>query len=508
MDAIKVMVVEDEISVRQGIKNLIPWRNEGFELSAEATNGYEALQLIKEFKPHILLTDLIMPEMDGIELITHIKEQYPGIEIIVISSYDTFYLIKECFRLGVKDYILKPELSPNLLLQTLNKATDKLSKKNISELNISYEKILAEEISRYLSGYQEALVLSRLNQLLPYNNYCIFLSNEKYYLNVQNQKNHLKKINSELKNVSPNLYFETTNGDFGYIFSSNLPITILSTRFANILKTNTKSTDFNEFFFTISHCEADLLDLLDCYANFSNDSIEQYFYFSTQTFLLEQQFIHSLNNDYTQIESIVSSLLTNNFADGLHLIDNYFKQLLLKYPHPNFLKNQVSSLFYTLFTVMEGKLGKQQKIQELKMQAINGLSSAKSIIEFTDILEQNINSITQYINGENNADDVIYQITSFVEQYYFKKITLEQMAKRYNYNYQYLSTYFANKMKLTFNEYLNTIRINKSKELLANSTLSYQEIAQQVGYADQSYFSKTFKKYTGTTPAKYKKGIR
>ena len=98
MDNLKVMVVDDEVSVRQGIKNLINWANEGFELSVDATNGKEAINLIPVFMPHIILTDLIMPQMDGIQLIKYIKQHFPDIEIVVISSYDTFYLIKECFR--------------------------------------------------------------------------------------------------------------------------------------------------------------------------------------------------------------------------------------------------------------------------------------------------------------------------------------------------------------------------------------------------------------------------
>ncbi|CAI3322131.1 response regulator [Enterococcus cecorum] len=173
MEDFKVMVVDDEISVRQGIKNLISWINEGFELSIEATNGKEALKLMPIFQPHILLTDLVMPEMDGIELISQAKKLNPDIEIIVISSYDTFYLIKECFRLGVKDYILKPELSPQLLLQTLRKVTNQFIQKS-NEHNFSHEKILSEEISRYLSGYHQSLVLTHLDQLFPYHNYCFF----------------------------------------------------------------------------------------------------------------------------------------------------------------------------------------------------------------------------------------------------------------------------------------------------------------------------------------------
>ena len=507
MDNLKVMVVDDEVSVRQGIKNLINWANEGFELSVDATNGKEAINLIPVFMPHIILTDLIMPQMDGIQLIKYIKQHFPDIEIVVISSYDTFYLIKECFRLGVTDYILKPELSPKLLIDTLNKVAKQLNQFT-DEQPIPYKEILVEEISRYLSGYTQSLVLTKIDNFLPIENYCIFLSNEKYYPKTENKKQAFKKFSHFLNKYIANLYFETKNGDFGYIISSNLPISVLSSNFLSYLKAYTNAKEeLASLFFTISHFSNNIVELLDYYPLFSKASDEQYFYFSSQTFLSEKQFIQYLNEDTTQIELIVSSLLTNNFIDGLQLIDKYFKQLLLQYPHPTFLKNQVSSLFYTLFTIIEGKLGNDQQFQMLKIKSINSLISANNIISFTKILDDNIDTIKQYILNEKNEDATIKQIKDFVEKNYAEKITLEQIAQKYHYNYQYLSSYFSTKMKLTFNEYLNTIRINKAKELISHTNYTYEEIAHEVGYSNQSYFSKAFKKYTGTTPAKYKKGI-
>ena len=506
MNLLKVMIVDDEVTVRQGIKNLINWSNAGFEVSTNATNGKEAIQYIPIFKPHIIITDLIMPEIDGVQLIHYVKKNYPGIEIIVISSYDTFYLVKECFRLGVNDYILKPELSPKLLLETIGKVASSL-KHFSSKHTLPYKQILTEEVNRYLSGYNQTLVLTKIDEYLPFKNYCMFLTNEKYYPKSKNKKQYLKKISSSIAPTIANIFFETKNGDFGYIVSSNLPISIISSQLLNILKTDSKNS-FESLFFTVSHFTDNLIDLLDCYSDFSQKSDEQYFYFSSQSFLYENQFIQYLYEDTTQIELIVSSLLTNNFVDGLQLIERYFKQLLLQYPHPNFLKNQVSSLFYTLFTVMEAKLGNDITIQNLKMKTINTLSNSNTIISFTNILDENIKLITEYILNIKNEDVVIKQIKNFIEENYEKRISLEKIAKKYHYSYQYLSSYFSSRMKLTFSEYLNTIRINKAKDLISNTEYSYEEIAHKVGYSDHSYFVKTFKRYVGTTPAKYKKGIK
>ncbi|GAE92218.1 DNA-binding response regulator [Gracilibacillus boraciitolerans JCM 21714] len=124
----KVLIVDDEMLIRQGIINYIEWENEGYKIIGEASNGEEAMQLMASDHPHILITDIVMPGMDGIELVKNVKEFYPETEIIVLSSFENFDYVKQTFQNGVADYILKPKLNTEELLQTLNRVTQ--SQKN------------------------------------------------------------------------------------------------------------------------------------------------------------------------------------------------------------------------------------------------------------------------------------------------------------------------------------------------------------------------------------------
>lgn len=122
----RILIVEDEYLTRQGIKGMIHWEQEGFQIVGEASNGEEALARIEELKPQIVLTDVVMPVMDGIALTQAIQERYPEIRVIVLSGYSDFEYVKSIFQHGAVDYILKPTLNQQELLATLCKAAGQI----------------------------------------------------------------------------------------------------------------------------------------------------------------------------------------------------------------------------------------------------------------------------------------------------------------------------------------------------------------------------------------------
>ncbi|MFD2877412.1 response regulator [Paenibacillus rhizoplanae] len=115
----KVLIVDDEILVRQGIKYVLDWEQEGFQIVGEAANGREALNSLQTLQPHIIITDIVMPVMDGEELTRLVKRDYPATEVIVLSSFSEFHYVRSTFQHGVADYILKPKLEAGALLQVL-----------------------------------------------------------------------------------------------------------------------------------------------------------------------------------------------------------------------------------------------------------------------------------------------------------------------------------------------------------------------------------------------------
>lgn len=124
---LKVMLVDDELLVRLGIKSLIDWEKHNFEFIGDAADGEKALELMERQVPDILLTDIVMPRMDGLALIEAVKRRYPRMLVIVLSSHNEFDYVRKAMKLGAQDYLLKTSLKPSELLDLLVEAAHKLA---------------------------------------------------------------------------------------------------------------------------------------------------------------------------------------------------------------------------------------------------------------------------------------------------------------------------------------------------------------------------------------------
>ena len=123
---IKVLIVDDEYIMRQGLKYMINWEQEGFEIVGEATNGAEALQCIEALAPQIIICDIVMPQLDGVDFSEAVHRMYPRIQTIILSGYDKYEYVRHTLINGVVDYILKPTLNPEELRKALQKAVDRI----------------------------------------------------------------------------------------------------------------------------------------------------------------------------------------------------------------------------------------------------------------------------------------------------------------------------------------------------------------------------------------------
>ena len=175
----RILIVEDEYLTRQGIKGMIHWEQEGFQIVGEASNGEEALARIEELKPQIVLTDVVMPVMDGIALTQAIQERYPETRVIVLSGYSDFEYVKSIFQHGAVDYILKPTLNQQELLATLCKAAGQIPDFVLTRGGgDSFESV----INQALSGFPAPDALEKLRKVFPYPHFFLVGMNVPYVL--------------------------------------------------------------------------------------------------------------------------------------------------------------------------------------------------------------------------------------------------------------------------------------------------------------------------------------
>ena len=125
-ESIRVLIVDDEFIMRQGLRYMIHWEEEGFTIVGEAANGKDAMDQIEKLQPQIVLSDVVMPLMDGVDFTVAVHHRYPHVQMIILSGYDNFEYVKQTLMQGVVDYILKPTLTPHELLGVLQKAAARI----------------------------------------------------------------------------------------------------------------------------------------------------------------------------------------------------------------------------------------------------------------------------------------------------------------------------------------------------------------------------------------------
>lgn len=485
----RILVVDDEHLIRQGIKHFLSWEQEGFQIVGEASNGIEALQLIEETKPHIILTDIMMPIMDGEELTRIVKEKYSHIKVIILSSFGDFDYVRSTFQSGVVDYILKPKLDATILLNVLNKAINKVVENNIvtsfkiletvdenkNELNANrdniyllgidlhnYKNISAQNVQKEI----EEKLLSNEDRLKF--NFNLTKKNVNVYT-VELEENNcevLEQISNDLLNKFKDLSI--------FISDQILEFEDIELRSFEVIKKMNKC----RFYLPKMKFIKENYQLID------ESEIEE---FSTDQFM-ENFNMKEYHSAFLYLEAY-SDRLTNAKVKNISDYKFFYENIIFT------ISVLISNLDIDTITIEEEKLDIFSKISEAT--CANDVQSC-----LLGYLEKVRGIVIPEIQQE---DTVIQQILLYIENNFHEQLNLKSVSKEFHFNPSYLSNYFATNYKEGFNEYLNKIRIGEATKLLKQSKIPISEISERVGYSDHSYFCKVFKKQKGTSPSSFRR---
>lgn len=538
MNEIKVFLVEDEMVIRRGIKNSIDWEKEGYIFCGEASDGELAYPMIIKEKPDILITDIRMPFMDGLELCKLVKKELPNIKILILSGYDEFDYAKEAIRLGVTEYLLKP-ISSGKLLEALNGVSESIRReKEDKDLVRKYMEEMRENTEHEKQKFFEQMIagnLSMADALETGKKYEMNLSAGMYNLLLfrftlgkENRKSEellgeaeyaIEKLTERLEYV-----FEFQRGVEGWAFllmaDNEEQMSERVKELSKDLEEIMKNYSTIAYFGGIGQPVARLRELEESFreaerALAARFTMELNRIISVEDIRMAQN-VDTLDDieitSFGEIEktrTMLEKFLNNGAEDEIdEFVDVYINEL----PEEN-LKSVLMRQYIIMdaYIVMmsfcekiEGIEGEMQAQSEELKNSMKTIQTLEEIKNYIRMLLKKIIGVRDTISGRRYSDIIEIAKDQIRKTYMSDEISLNTIAAEVGMSPSYFSSIFSKEMGKTFVEYLTEIRMDRAKELLICSSMKTSEIGYEVGYKDPHYFSYIFKKTQNCTPKEFR----
>ena len=524
-----ILLADDEEAVRHSIRDLTPWGEYGFEVMAEASNGYEALEIVSETVPDVIITDIRMPYMDGIDFISEVRAKYSNtVMVIILSGYDEFTYAQTALSLNVSEYVLKP-VSVASMSAVLDRAKERLDADLAAVLDrekleafyqdaydLYKEKFLISLIfpSRF---HDESMLLSQADS------YGLSLSGEMFAVSIVDIPSKtvptvaMKKLVEEeaTEDMSPMsfiyedqlvlIFSSPLTAEFEYLFIRQL------NRFLSLLESRIVHYFSCPFNIGTGDIVYHIKKLPDSYKG----ATEALNYAS----IYPDQHLISIS-DVEAVESDEDSKVIGDLNSEL--------VMAIKFGNSEDTERCVHDFFRNL-----------TKTASVQMRTLNAMATIASVCaaydrDISSLWDENVNlfSALAHANTAQRAEELIRALAlaarsmasgerershiAFVEKakklikenYQDPAFGQEQVTNEIAVSPAYFSTTFKKETGVSFVQYLTNVRIEKAKELLKNTDLKTYEIAERIGIPEPTYFSFLFKKKTGETPSRYRSARR
>ncbi len=528
----KIMIVDDETLVRIGIKSLIVWEDYGYTVVADAQNGEEAWEKIRECRPNIVLTDLKMSPGDGFELMEKCRTAYPDIRFIVLSNYNDFENVRQAMKQGASDYIFKLTVKADELLKILEEVSGKLpdrEEKNSSEQHSSENRTAIKNslIRQALSG--EPVLLSNIQERL--NRLSLETDFSKTYFVISVRIDNYRVIRRR--------------GDF---LETDLLVFAMINMMEEIFKQDLKAEVFHESdsrFLILATDQTGARDAVEKAFSILIQSVKQYYGleisgavsrtgrgfgwlktgWDQNNLTLEQRFYSESGKIswYREKEwkkmHLPDQLRTVVFGNLLErmeflLIESYLKELLDHMERMEYAPGEVRKKFSRLHSLMVIYL-ERHEIRSAEICDSRGVELDTTVEEydfFEDLKRSELEMIRAYAQVFQSKEpesgkygQQLKQVKAYAEMNLEKELSVAQAASMLNMSESHFSHIFKSEEGVSYMEYINACRMQKATVLLENTDLMISEIAEKVGIENPNYFSAQYKKRTGKSPSEFRR---
>ncbi len=520
--AYKVVYVEDEIVTREGIRDHVDWNGNGFELCGEASDGEMALHLLQTTSPDVLITDIRMPFMDGLQLCKIVRERMPWVKILILSGHDEFEYAQQAIKLGVTEYLLKP-VTVTDLHNALQKIYGQLEQEKIQQENLrSLQNQIAENRAMLKERFLLRLVVGAVTpseaaeksqalglDLIAKCYLAVILKAELSDRTEQfdyDEYQHVLELITNIVEKNPDAFLLKKGWEeLVLLIKGNSPEYLIEekdllidrirqevqhTRYRFILGVGTPKN-------RIAHIYQSFIEaLIDIQSEFN-----------------EHNSGPKIAVDKAELLMVDKSAIENFLRCGVKEDFNEFFDTFIRPLGETALKSYLIKNYIFVDVVLATAKFVNELGGEID-QAVSIFNSIETILMNIKTIDQLREQVYKIMSGAlafrdhqigNQYSMMVQQAKEYIEQHYKNPdLYLNEVAAHVNLSPSHFSVVFSHEACQTFKDYLTEIRIKKAKELLRNSSMKAAEISYSIGYNDPHYFSYVFHKKTGLSPTEFR----
>lgn len=522
---IKILIVDDERRTRESLKNFISWNDLGVGIVKTAPNGIAALEIVKTIQPDIVLCDVCMPKMNGIEFAVELRKIYPKCSLIFISGYSDKEYLKSAILLKAVNYIEKPfelcELE-SILRETIssieaeqrNEMKSQILQNSIEVsiplvreeivLDLVSRKVKASELSKKYAklyyDFSDNKVFTALSIILNWNSSVDMMTRENYKSAIRQL--FCDKIFGDNMTIlagvrSVNRVILITNKDFSVeIESSNSILTSIQDELMSLL------SNLCDISICVGTSVANLEFIDKSYENAESLGSRQFYEGTNKIFT-------NLSNDsrpvFLNAESVIDSLKNILLSFDKLLVFDFINNLfidLLKNEYINIIdvKIMLFKLFIQIVECQNNNIIKLEDSINDKDDLTKRFLEAVTLRQISDCILQKIQDVMTMLEEKRAMTRKIYEAKIYIHNNYsLNNLSISFIAKSLFLSVNYLSSLFKKQTGMTINTYITNYRIDKAKILLLDNSIKLYDVAFRVGFTDPDYFAKLFKKHEGIT---------
>lgn len=513
----RILIVDDEPLVRIGIKSAIDWEAQGVDIVGEAADGEEALRMITESVPDVVLLDIKMPKMDGIEVLRAMKERQLPVQAVVLSSFDDITYVKEALKLGAFDYFHKPDMNERELTAMLKSIREQFGSRppqaqtGGSAPGNRKEQILYDALHGNVHDLSET-------GLKEGNMYVVLFKIKNYHTVIQRYTKEteailpstVQNVVGEILSTEKEVEFLQLDEQRSVVFISNSELKSLLASLTRVNKMVQMISSALKRFVNIDI----VLGISDWFADFdgipggyeqAGRALSHQFYHPETSIFYYQHLKQKNEGIYKQADAYLTQMKSALMEEA----SDRFLELLSKWE--KFLEQEECMEEKDVRKVYEGLLFMIGESSGTSGGAVQeDVSGLEGIHDFQQLSAKYRMLFEERFKKRHHLEFKGYSqltrnIMEYTEDHYSESLSLKLFGELFHVSPNYVSRLFKQEVGQGLFDYINELRIEKAKVLLKDYRYKIYDVAEMVGFNNQAHFAIVFQKYTGFSPKQYRK---